>query len=622
MHHEKKATTARSSLPSALFLLAGCAALAALVGLRAGASDGEVRISAIQGRSHYSPLAGRGVRSAGIVTAVAGRIVYVQDPEGDGDAATSDGIVLSLDDAPAVVPGDRIRFSGVVSESIPGGPRTANLSVTTIRQARLALVARDEPLPDPVVLGPTGPRQPGSAVISDDELPVNLVDPARARSNRFDPDTDAIDWFESLEGMRVRIPDPVAVSPLRSYSRRSSEVFTLADGGSGVSPSRRTRAGGILLQSGPANRGSQNAERIQVQLDGALLRGPGPAVSVGDRLGDVVGVLRYDFGNYEVAATAPLDVRPAGLRPDTTQLTSSADRVTLASYNVLNLSRAPEDEVQRALVARQIAGNLRAPDILALQEIQDDSGELDDGTTGASGTLRALADAIVAAGGPRYEFVEVAPTDGRPGGAPGGNIRNAFLYNPVRVALDSFRSLTPALLARTGGVNTSAFQGSRDPLIGFFTAAGRRLTVVDNHLSSRFGSTPVFGAVQPFVQAGERKRAAQADALRGYVAHLVARLPGARIAVVGDMNTFEFSDELVRLLAGTPPVLVPLSPLVPAAERYTYNFEGNSQTLDHVFVSPALRPGAELDIVHINADFPAHPGPAASDHDPVVARFR
>jgi predicted extracellular nuclease len=88
------------------------------------------------------------------------------------------------------------------------------------------------------------------------------------------------------------------------------------------------------------------------------------------------------------------------------------------------------------------------------------------------------------------------------------------------------------------------------------------------------------------------------------------------------MNTFEFSDELAELLPGSPVVLYPLTPLVPQAERYSYNYEGNSQTLDHVFVSRALLPSAELDVVHLNADFPARPGLTASDHDPLVARLR
>jgi predicted extracellular nuclease len=63
-------------------------------------------------------------------------------------------------------------------------------------------------------------------------------------------------------------------------------------------------------------------------------------------------------------------------------------------------------------------------------------------------------------------------------------------------------------------------------------------------------------------------------------------------------------------------------PLVPLEERYSYNYEGNSQVLDHVFVTRALLRGAELDVVHLNTDFPALPRLTASDHDPLVARLR
>jgi predicted extracellular nuclease len=88
------------------------------------------------------------------------------------------------------------------------------------------------------------------------------------------------------------------------------------------------------------------------------------------------------------------------------------------------------------------------------------------------------------------------------------------------------------------------------------------------------------------------------------------------------MNTFEFSDELAELLPGSPPSLHSLMPMVPPAERYTYNYEGNSQALDHVFVTRGLLRGAELDVVHLNTDFPALPGLTASDHDALLARFR
>src|SRR5262249_27796271 len=56
---------------------------------------------------------------------------------------------------------------------------------------------------------------------------------------------------------------------------------------------------------------------------------------------------------------------------------------------------------------------------------------------------------------------------------------------------------------------------------------------------------------------------------------------------------------------------------LPAAERYSYVFDGNSQTLDHIMVSSALAPLATYDIVHVNAEF----ADQASDHDPAVVRL-
>ncbi|HYC32953.1 MAG TPA: endonuclease/exonuclease/phosphatase family protein, partial [Gemmatimonadales bacterium] len=463
---------------------------------------------------------------------------------------------------------------------------------------------------------------PAGAVISADELPVNLRDSAQARANRFDPGEDAIDFLEALEGMRITVAAPLAVSAIQVFGAGAAEVFVVPDGGAAVDAERRTEAGGILLQSGPENRGSQNPERLQVQLDTALGPGAFPQIAVGDRLEDVTGVLRYDFGNYEVAATEPLRVRSAGRASARSRLRTDELGLAFGSYNVLNLGGGPEDSLQRRLLGRQIAGALGAPAILALQEIQDDSGERDDGTTGAQRTLALLAEAIRGAGGPGYRWCDVPPADGRQGGAPGGNIRNAYLYDPARVRLVRCVSLTPAMLAAAGAHDPDVFRDSRDPLLAVVEVGRRRITFINNHLTSRFGSTPVYGAVQPFVQAGEAERAGQVRALNAYVRHLLAEYSDAAVVVLGDMNTFDFSDDLATLLPGTPRVLYALADLVPTARRYSYNYEGNSQTLDHVFVTWALRPDAEIEYVHLNADYPALSGAAASDHDPVVARVR
>ncbi len=594
---------------------------AALVLAPARCTPNQTPIFTIQGRAHVSPLIGREVRSSGVVTAVAGPDAYVQDPEGDGDPATSDAVVIRSR-RQGLRAGDEVRFRGRVAETVPGGPRTANLSTTTIEAAEVEVLSRGRPLPAPVILDRENRLPPAAHVISPDELPVNLRDERQAARNRYDPDEDAIDFFESLEGMLVTLRRPVAISALQAFDARQSEVVTLPDSGAGIASRRRTPAGGILLQSGRENLGSQNPERVQIQFDAAFYPRAVPSIRVGDRLSEVSGILRYDFGNYELAATSALRVEPTDRPRPSGTLVGTGDRVTVATYNVLNLSATPADSAQRRMLAGQIVESLRSPDILALQEVQDESGEADDGTTSARGTLRALTSTIRRAGGPTYAAFDVAPADGRPGGAPGGNIRNAFIYNPARVRLISYRSLTPEVLGTVGARDSLAFRESRDPLEGVFEFRGRRIGLINNHLSSRFGSTPTFGAVQPFVQAGEAERAAQVRALRIYAAHRLRADPDARLIVLGDMNTFEFSDELAELLPGSPPLLYALSSLLPPGERYTYNYEGNSQTLDHVFVSASLREGAELEIVHLNTDFPALRGLTASDHDPQVARLR
>jgi predicted extracellular nuclease len=600
-------------------LIAGCAAPATPGPAPGG---GEISIPAIQGRGHISPVVGRAVITTGIVTAVAGNGFYLQDRAGDRHDATSDGLFVFTSGRPAVVPGDEVRVAGPVVEFIPGGAATGNLSSTQIAAPTATeVLSKRRTLPRPIRLGTGGRIPPAVYVTGPDAAPVNLQIKTQADARPFDPGTAGIDFYESLEGMRVTVPDPVAVSAARSFGPSSGEFFTLPDQGKHIAPrTARTRRGGIYLQPDPENRGDQNPEIVQVQLNQDLFPGSVPAITVGDRLGDITGVMGYHYGAFEVRATEPFQVFPHGLRPDTTRLTGTVAGLTVATYNVLNLSARDDDAAQRTRLGSQIVHNLRSPDILALQEIQDNNGETDDGTTDAAETLRALAHAVQTAGGPRYAFLDVPPIDGTLGGAPGGNIRPAFLYNPERVRLIAHQSLTPAALGRAGIADSLAFRDSRNPLAAVFEFAGQRFTLINNHLTSRYGSTPVFGAIQPFVQAGEKKREAQTRALSSYVAHMVGADDGARVVVLGDLNTFEFTNDLTGILPGPGRLLSNV--LVKAVDdRYSYNFQGNSQLIDHVFVTANLLKTAELDLVHINVDFPTLGTVEASDHDPVIARF-
>lgn len=88
----------------------------------------------------------------------------------------------------------------------------------------------------------------------------------------------------------------------------------------------------------------------------------------------------------------------------------------------------PDGASHIADVADHIVNFMKTPDLIFIQEIQDDSGATDDGTVSANVTLQNLVNAISSAsGGVKYSFVDIPPIDGQDGGQPGGNIRVAYL---------------------------------------------------------------------------------------------------------------------------------------------------------------------------------------------------
>ncbi|MGF1466967.1 MAG: endonuclease/exonuclease/phosphatase family protein [Sandaracinaceae bacterium] len=588
-----------------------------------------VLIPEIQGETHVSPYLFQRVKTGGVVTALAFNGYYIQDPLGDGNPRTSDGIFVFTGGSPSVSVGDKLELEDTVTEFIPGGAGTGNLSITQLSFPRTTVLSTGNPLPAPVILGRGGFIPRARIVISESEIdpPINLQDAADAAANRFNPGRDGIDFYEAVEGMRVKVEEPTAVSATRTFSPFSSEFVVLANDGADVQPFNAQNArGGIDLQPDLENRGDQNPERVQIQIDATLYPGPVPVVKVGDRLSDVVGVVGYSFGNFEVNAVELIHVVDGGLEAEVTHLGRLPRRLTVASYNVLNLSPDASDDNQRATLARHIVHNLRSPDIVALQEIQDNSGETDDGTVDADETLQALVDAIRAAGGPEYRFLDGPPEDGASGGIPGGNIRNAYIWNPHRAELIYSEILTPDNLRLAGVTNPLAFQGTRDPFAAKFRFRGEYVWIVNNHLTSRFGSTPIFGGPQPFVQAGEEERSQETTTLREWVEYVEYWNPNANVIVCGDLNTFEFTDDILFNLQGAPfgpnKVLFNLIGRLFDDEVYTFNFEGNSQVLDHGLVNRNLRFRAVLDIVHTNVDFPRVDDTFGSDHEPLLMSIR
>ncbi len=158
---------------------------------------------------------------------------------------------------------------------------------------------------------------------------------------------------------------------------------------------------------------------------------------------------------------------------------------------------------------------------------------------------------------------------------------------------------------------------TRKPLALEVDFQGRRIFLVNVHLKSKSGDDRVFGSRQPPRFVTEEQRSLQAARVRELADEILARDPEAAVVVLGDLNEHEFRGPLAVLTAGDS--LVNLIERVPVADRYTYNYRGNSQVLDHILVSPGLATGAQILIQHLHADFPV---PRPSDHDPVLARLK
>jgi uncharacterized protein len=585
-------------------------------------------IGQIQGAGHTSPFVGNEVTTSGIVTAVASNGFYLQDPTGDGDRATSDAIFIFTGGAPTVVAGDGITVRGTVSE-FRGGNDQSNLSTTQLTSPVITVNSTGNALPAAILIGPDGITPP-TEIIDDDGFAI------------FDPVNDGIDFFESLEGMRVTVQNPVALESTNGFG----ELFTAASDGNGNLAATNVSADGLLTVRGGADVlgflnsgvGSDfNPERLQIDesglIDGQLYAVPN--VTPGTVLNSVTGVVDYGFGNYQIRPTEAVTIARAStnVAETTTLVTGAANQLALATYNVLNLDiRADDgdDDVgngRLAGIAFDIGVNLSAPDIVVLQEIQDDSGAINDGTTSALLTLQALADSIFDQTGVRYSvFDNPFVVNGQTGGQPGGNIRVAFLYRDDRVDLDEASVFT--ITDPDDGALAAAFEGSRAPLGATFSFNGQNVTVIGNHFTSRIGSGPGFGAQQPALAAAELTRAAQAAAVNSYVDRLLAIDPNARIAVAGDFNEFQFEEPLrvlsgeldfdgAQVTGGGIEVLRNLTFLLEEEERYSALFEGNAQAIDHIFASLSLAAGAQVGAVHTNTIL----GNINADHDPILALF-
>lgn len=362
-------------------------------------------------------------------------------------------------------------------------------------------------------------------------------------------------------------------------------------------------------------------------------------------------MMTQGFGFYQIQPLTKLTVissrEPAIAGPTKLISDGKCSGITVGGYNIENF--APADTAHVTAVASHIVNYLKTPDLLAVQEVQDNNGETNDGTVDSDLTLSALRDAIAALsnGTVVYNFTYIAPVDGTNGGAPGGNIRNAYLYRPEILQLQGgsdavkgdavtanevFRG--PTLKYNPGLVDpgNEAWTDSRKPLVAAWELIGKKgekkskpkgkgktLFTVNVHFASKGGSTSLHGDARPPVNGAVAQRIAQGKVAGAFVAQILARDPDARVLTIGDFNEFAFAAPVETFAKASGLRDLDEVAGIPAAERYSYLYDANSQELDHAFVSRKLAKGARFEHLHINTWVSYDD--RTSDHDPSVAKF-
>ena len=575
-------------------------------------------IPEIQGNGRFSDYQGEIVTTTGVVTLITanGRDMWIQDPVGDGDAATSDGIFVDdrdrLDPRPEV--GDLIQVTAEVEEQQFGAalPRTR---LDDPDDYPFEILSSGNPLPAPVPL----------AGLPDFSIPEGEL------------------FWEPLEGMLASVEGAFATSATNGFGEFGLLLKDNAKPGSGWFADTQH----ILVGDLGDEVVDYNPERIMVD-DSSLAEAI--HVQAGDQIRSLVGVVDYTFSNYKLQP-ASYDVKTHRL-PNLPASSRSGGfgNLTITTYNVENLfdlvdnpdkddqGSTPEpDELENQLakLALSIEIELGLPEIIVVQEIEntevltgDENGYVpsDDPTIMIPALLPRLPG--------EWEAVSFETSDGR-------GIEVGFIWDPNRVTfVDAFQLSSP-LVEQWFGPNSPS--PGREPLAGEFEFKGQTLWIIGNHFKSKGGDDPLFydydpvTGWQPF-RVTEIQRKGQAEAVREFVDSLFAADPEALVMVTGDLNDFQFSepgegpDNPVAILEGYFGG-VPLTNLLDfekPSETWTFVFDGNAQVLDHMLVSPALLDYFQgADVLHFNTNTPSLlleedvTSPlSASDHDPLEGRFQ
>ena len=565
-------------------------------------------IGEVQGESHQSPLVGKEVVINNvIVTKTEKTGFYVQDKVSDNNPRTSDAVYVSSKDKVEVESGDLLKVQGTVKEgymeeySVKSGQTfkkpAGSLTVTQIINATITKLGKAE-LP--------------KALNISEKMPKDVVDNT---PTKYNPETEALDYWESLEGMLVEVTKPKVTGP-----QYKGDIYVLPGDYKGQ---KLNNIGGVNLRPGV-----QNTEVLPVTVGNEFV------AKAKDYFNEnISGVVTYRNKTYKIDPSTVPTLQDGGLKREVSKIYPAEDKLTIASYNIENFSannnghdETPEEKVDK--IANSFIKEVHSPDIITLIEVQDNNGGVNDGTVDGVKSGEKLAQRIKSLGGPDYKYTEIAPVDGKDGGKPGANIRVAYLYNPKRVTLigkekggseEAARFVNGHLEKNPARIDPTSvhFEKVRKSLAAEFEFKGERIVVIANHLKSKLGDDAIYGSNQPSVENTKAKRIEEAKILNAFIKEGLRQNPNLKFVLTGDFNDFEFSDS-VKTIVGNE--LVNLMAEHEQGDRYSYFYRGSNQSLDNILISKNIKDKVVFSPVHINASFMEKHG-RASDHDPVVVQI-
>ncbi len=643
-----------------------------------------------RGPSHSSPYQGKVVLLRGVVhqlikTGSPGNVRYglfLQETveNSDNNPLTSDGIFLDLGRENELADGSHGYRPLIGDELLVRGSVSERYNLTRLEKPSLV-------------------RRVRSGVSLDQSVPVTVLSFSESL-------VETERNLERLEGMRVQVPaKAIALSGRSSHG----EVYVTPGAGSfgrrKAPYERRVFRDPHPLDNDPERSFDDgNGERIclagndltlQSQRETPVL----PAVRTFDVLSTAVsGALDFAYGKYRVQVDSVPRFEPG---PDPSRLGNAKGPVrsrefSIATFNIENLydhrddpgdkNDAPSDPGERGIrppfnylprselhyrqrlgdLARQIAVDLHSPDVLLLQELEDQDicSELEgrvvsEGGDGRPDVLQDLTRELWRGWGISYD--STLDRDG----ADARGIVCGYLFRSDRVTLSTAgreglfgdhpelsypgsahemnrhvenpKAFNASLPSEMKG-DREGFAGqvfSRPPQVIQFSISREKpgvlepvtLLLINNHFSSG-----------PDRRVGVRRE--QAKFVASLAQAALSAEPDGWVIVGGDLNVYPRPDD--PFPSGHPQH--PSDQLAPLYEAglanvydflcsndsrsaYSYVYQGQAQTLDHLFLSPSLREQlVGADAVHINCDWPAdYPQDGSrgvSDHDPIMIRIR